>query len=199
MAGYTGLKDMFDGGGAGQSGAKFEGGGILSAIGNSVARPAGSRDRGEPDMRTGIGGFARDAFNGGGWGASGDTFQGGPYGGMVGAGLNALGVRPMGYEARGQQMLQQALANIYNTAPQTTPAATSYAPLTSPRPPMRGAPVEPVTTSSLGEIDALRADMMRMGILPNPANRVMESGPRQYSAGGNVAPMFFNNTPGYLR
>jgi len=135
MASYTGLKDMFDGGGAGQSGAKFEGGGILSAIGNSVARPAGSRDRGEPDMRTGIGGFARDAFNGGGWGASGETFQGGPYGGLVGAGLNALGVRPMGYEARGQQMLQQALANIYSTAPQTAPAVTSSAPMTSPRPP----------------------------------------------------------------
>ena len=178
MAGYTGLKDMFDGGGAGQSGAKFEGGGILSAIGNSVARPAGSRDRGEPDMRTGIGGFARDAFNGGGWGASGETFQGGPYGGLVGMGLNALGVRPMGYEARGQQMLQQALANIYNTAPQTTPAATSYAPLTSPRPPMRGAPVEPVTTSSLGEIDALRADMMRMGILPAPMSSNIGYGPR---------------------
>ncbi len=37
-----------------------------------------------------------DMINGGGAGASGDTFSGGPYSGL----LNAIGVRPMGYAAR---------------------------------------------------------------------------------------------------
>jgi len=98
--GYTGLRDMFDGGGAGQSGARFEGGGILSAAANAVARPSGSRERGEPDMRTGIGGFARDMVDGGGFNRSGPAFQGGPFGGLFGALLNAGGVRPMGYQER---------------------------------------------------------------------------------------------------
>ena len=178
MASYTSIKDMFDGSGPGQSGAQFEGGGVLSAIGNAVARPAGSRDRGEPDMRTGVLGFARDAVNGGGWGASGETFQGGPYGGMIGMGLNALGVRPMGYAERGQQLMQDAMARVAAQAAQSRPTATSYAPMTSPRPPMRGAPVAPVTTSSLGDIDALRAEMMRMGLLPAPMSSNIGYGPR---------------------
>ena len=133
MASFTGLKDMFDGGGAGKSGAKFEGGGVLSALGNAVARPSGSRDRGEADMRTGFGGFARDMFNGGGFGASGETFQGGPYGGIFGGLLNSIGVRPMGYEQRGQQQLQQALANTYNVmqqGAQSAPAAPVSTPVT---------------------------------------------------------------------
>ena len=195
MAKYTSIKDMFDGGGAGQSGAKFEGGGILSAAANAVTRPAGSRERGDADMRTGIGGFARDAFNGGGWGRSGDTFQGGPYGGAIGGLLNMAGVRPMGYADRlagSEQAMRDAMAGVANYQ-----APTFNAPPAQPAP--MGAPVQPVTVSSLDDIQSLRAELMRMGILPNPANRVMESGPREYSAGGNVAPMFFNNTPGYLR
>lgn len=195
MAKYTSIKDMFDGGGAGQSGAKFEGGGILSAAANAVARPAGSRERGDADMRTGIGGFARDAFNGGGWGRSGDTFKGGPYGGAIGGLLNVAGVRPMGYADRlagSQQAMRDAMAGVANYQ------APRFEQTIQP-PAVTGVTTPPVTVSSLDEIDAIRAEMMRMGILPNPANRVMESGPRQYSAGGNVAPMFFNNTPGYLR
>jgi hypothetical protein len=40
--GYTGLRDMFDGGGAGKSGATFEGGGALSRAGNAMGiAPAG--------------------------------------------------------------------------------------------------------------------------------------------------------------
>jgi len=197
MAKYTSIKDMFDGGGKGQSGAKFEGGGILSAAANAVARPAGSRERGEPDMRTGIGGFARDAFNGGGWGRSGDTFKGGPYGGAIGGLLNVAGVRPMGYADRlagSEQAMRDAMAGVANyQAPRFEQT------IQQPMQPMQGAPVSPVQVSSLDDITALRLEMMRMGILPNPANRVMESGPREYSAGGNVAPMFYNNTPGYLR
>ena len=195
MAKYTSIKDMFDGGGAGQSGAKFEGGGILSAAANAVARPAGSRERGEPDMRTGIGGFARDAFNGGGWGRSGDTFKGGPYGGAIGGLLNVAGVRPMGYADRladSEQAMRDAMAGVANYQ------APRFEQTIQP-PAVTGVTTPPVTTSNLDDITALRLEMMRLGILPNPANRVMESGPRQYSAGGNVAPMFFNNTPGYLR
>ena len=33
---YLNLKDMFDGGGMGQAGAKFEGGGLLSMLGNAL-------------------------------------------------------------------------------------------------------------------------------------------------------------------
>tara|TARA_B110000483_G_scaffold144340_1_gene172319 strand:+ start:2031 stop:2669 length:639 start_codon:yes stop_codon:yes gene_type:complete len=91
---------MFDGGGRGQAGPRFEGGGILSAAANAVARPAGSRERGDPDMRTGVGGFARDMVDGGGFNRSGPTFQGGPFGGLFGALLNSAGVRPMGYMDR---------------------------------------------------------------------------------------------------
>lgn len=195
MAKYTSIKDMFDGGGAGQSGAKFEGGGILSAAANAVARPAGSRERGDADMRTGIGGFARDAFNGGGWGRSGDTFKGGPYGGAIGGLLNVAGVRPMGYADRlagSEQAMRDAMAGVANYQ------APRFEQTIQP-PAVTGVTTPPVTTSNLDDITALRLEMMRMGILPNPANRVMESGPREYSAGGNVAPMFFNNTPGYLR
>lgn len=195
MAKYTSIKDMFDGGGAGQSGAKFEGGGILSAAANAVARPAGSRERGDADMRTGIGGFARDAFNGGGWGRSGDTFKGGPYGGAIGGLLNVAGVRPMGYADRlagSEQAMRDAMAGVANYQ------APRFEQTIQP-PAVTGVTTPPVTTSNLDDITALRLEMMRMGILPNPANRVMESGPRQYSAGGNVAPMFYNNTPGYLR
>ena len=196
MASFTGLKDMFDGGGAGKSGAKFEGGGILSAAANAVARPAGSRDRGEPDMRTGVGGFARDMVNGGGFGAAGDTFRGGPYGGLFGGILNAVGVRPMGYADRmadSQSALNGAMAGVAAYRPPVAPVMPTAAPVAP------TAAIAPVVTSNLSDIEALNADMIRMGILPNPANRVMDSGPRQYFAGGNVAPMFFNNTPAYLR
>ena len=158
MAGYTSIKDMFDGGGAGQSGPKFEGGGVLSSIGNAVVRPAGSRQRGEPDMRTGVLGLARDAFNGGGWGQSGRTFQGGPYGGAIGMGLNALGVRPLGYAGRGQAMVQDAVNRAVAQAAQPGLQA---------RPALPGATVPPVTGFPLGDLNALRAEMMRLGIIPS--------------------------------
>lgn len=42
--GYTGLRDMFDGGGPGRSGPTFEGGGALSRAGNALGvAPVGSR------------------------------------------------------------------------------------------------------------------------------------------------------------
>ena len=41
---FLDFMDRFDGGGAGQSGDKFEGGGLLSLIGNLMATPYGSED-----------------------------------------------------------------------------------------------------------------------------------------------------------
>jgi len=42
---FLNFADMFDGGGAGATGSKFEGGGILSMIANMLATPRGSEDR----------------------------------------------------------------------------------------------------------------------------------------------------------
>src|SRR5210317_2110873 len=42
---YTSLMDMIDGGGAGRSGDRFEGGGLLSLLANELFRPAGYEDR----------------------------------------------------------------------------------------------------------------------------------------------------------
>lgn len=42
---YTSLIDMFDGGGAGRSGATFQGGGLLSALANRFAKPIGYQRR----------------------------------------------------------------------------------------------------------------------------------------------------------
>jgi hypothetical protein len=47
LGGYSGLRDMFDGGGPGRSGGNFEGGGRLSDVANAVAGrgPEASRSR----------------------------------------------------------------------------------------------------------------------------------------------------------
>jgi len=46
--GYLNLRDMFNGGGMGQAGDKFEGGGLLSMLGNALGiTPYGSADRQE--------------------------------------------------------------------------------------------------------------------------------------------------------
>ena len=42
---FTGLLDMIDGGGAGQSGDKFEGGGLVSMLGNLFAKPLEAQER----------------------------------------------------------------------------------------------------------------------------------------------------------
>jgi len=48
---YLGLADLFNGGGAGQAGDKFEGGGLLSAIANMVAKPYGYYDRRQQEQQ----------------------------------------------------------------------------------------------------------------------------------------------------
>lgn len=126
-----------------------------------------------------------DMINGGGAGAAGQSFQGSPISGL----LNYMGVKPYGYQDRIRQA-QQSMQPVM-PAPVRAPQPVQAVPM--------GAPVPPVTTSNLGDIEGIIAEMIKLGILPNPANRVMDSGPRQYSAGGNVAPMFYNSTPGYLR
>ena len=42
---YVDFLDRFDGGGAGQTGNSFQGGGLLSALGNLLANPYGSEDQ----------------------------------------------------------------------------------------------------------------------------------------------------------
>jgi hypothetical protein len=101
MFGFDSIGDMFDGGGAGASGGSFSGGGFVSDMANAVASPYGSRPQGRPDigaMRAGQANpsFLQDMFNGGGMGASGDAFKGGPLGGL----LNRLGIDPYGTEDR---------------------------------------------------------------------------------------------------
>jgi hypothetical protein len=101
---YTSFSDMFDGGGPGASSDTFEGGGIISAIGNSLGGPkifgnafvsgddapgGGTRIKHSQPV-----GFMTDAFDGGGFGYSGDYFADGPYS-MI---ANILGIKPMGSE-----------------------------------------------------------------------------------------------------
>jgi len=43
--GFLNFMDMIDGGGAGASGNEFQGGGLLSDIGNALFQPAGYRER----------------------------------------------------------------------------------------------------------------------------------------------------------
>jgi hypothetical protein len=42
---FLNLMDMIDGGGAGRAGDRFEGGGLMSFLGNSMMRPAGYEER----------------------------------------------------------------------------------------------------------------------------------------------------------
>lgn len=106
--GYTGLKDMVDGGGPGQKGSTFKGGPFSNALNSLGVKPVG-------------GGYTSfgDRFDGGGPGAQGDSFEGGRFSGA----LNALGVKPMGYKDR------QAAAEA---APPSNPYAPIYKPSVAP-------------------------------------------------------------------
>ena len=115
--GYISFADMFDGGGAGRHGARFEGGGILSDFANMVATPRKSRgaDTGQirPVARPSVAdinaararnnapySLGRDLFDGGGLGRratlaeinAGRGFRGGLLSNLA----NMFGVRPMG-------------------------------------------------------------------------------------------------------
>ena len=117
LGGYASFADAFDGGGAGRSGSRFEGGGVLSDIANMVATPRGARgaDTGQvrpvarPSMdmisaaRSRVNApysFGRDLLDGGGIGRratleeinAGRGFRGGVPS-MI---ANMVGIRPMG-------------------------------------------------------------------------------------------------------
>lgn len=126
--GFTGLKDMFDGGGAGKSGPTFSGGPLSGALNSLGVKPVGSggggggsdfMNRARPVIGGLIGGpigmlagaaFNRnssgqgysgmnDMFNGGGPGASGADFEGGPYSKTI----NAAGINPLKGQASGPE------------------------------------------------------------------------------------------------
>jgi hypothetical protein len=118
--GYTSFSDMFDGGGPGRSGGPFQGGGLISAIGNALT---GNRGMGVgEDAGVGFAGYgyhdaqgnwvpsAVDMRNGGGPGRAGNTFMGG---GMYSGLLNMFGVRPEGYE---DMVMSQEEADAFRAA-----------------------------------------------------------------------------------
>lgn len=109
------LRDMFDGGGRGRSGSRFEGGGIISSIGNAMGGPA--------------------AFGGGGGdnrgAAIGRTVGGMMFGplGMIGGGIlgNMIG--------RGRGSAQAPRASMMPVQRPSMPAAVAMAPpAPAPRP-----------------------------------------------------------------
>jgi len=129
--GYTSFGDMFDGGGPGRSGPTFVGGPFSAGLNAMGVRPAGYTERMAaapgPQGQRGFNGYGytdpktgqwvsagRDMIDGGGPGRSGDTFQGGPFSGL----LNAIGVRPAGY----RQRLEDNLAPQTSLRPQMRPA-----------------------------------------------------------------------------
>ena len=56
---FLDFMDRFDGGGMGKSGDKFEGGGLLSLLGNIFATPRGSEDRAKEEALAGLLGNTR--------------------------------------------------------------------------------------------------------------------------------------------
>lgn len=129
---YISFSDMFDGGGPGASGPEFEGGGIISAIGNSLGGPSifgnafvsgddapggGTRIPHSQPVP-----FMTDAFDGGGFGYSGDYFADGPYS-MI---ANILGISPMGSENLAQD--PQIFTPQAQPAQQEPPFATASNP-----------------------------------------------------------------------
>jgi hypothetical protein len=129
------VRDMFDGGGRGQSGPRFEGGGLLSDIGNALGGP---------------GGFSGSNDNGGGFispggllgGAIGGAFFG-PFGGLLGGLLG----RQMGRNRQDVPTPDGGAASLM--APATSSAPTM--------PTMR--PLQPV---GMDGMPALTADQIRL-------------------------------------
>ena len=218
--GFTSFRDMFDGGGPGRSGERFEGGGALSSLGNALGGPAmfGGGDGGGMNMGRAagsmMGGMAfgpiggllggmigqnmqggygytdamgnvvspqMDMRDGGGRGTYGDTFQGGLLSGI----LNAMGVRPAGYDAR-----QAAMASASQGAPSlmAAPVASTRAmrPMMRPQAPMAmtAGPAQPgMNTMPDGET------FLRQNIAAIPAiNRPMMSMPSAEMSGSQMMP-----------
>jgi hypothetical protein len=91
----------------------------------------------------------RDMFDGGGPGAAGDTFKGGPFSGF----LNDLGVKPMGYLDRMAQMPR----------PQPRPAALGQRPPAMPPLPPPDPYSLPITQTALPPPGAMpNEELIRM-------------------------------------
>lgn len=171
---YTSFSDMFDGGGPGASGPTFEGGGIISAIGNSLGGPkifggafasgddapgGGTRIKHEQPVP-----FMTDAFDGGGFGYSGDYFEGGPYSILA----NILGIKPFGSE---------------NLAQNAAPDPQIFAPQAQQQPPF-------ATATNLGDTNDPLAAVNQPDRFPGMADT---SGP---IAGGVPTFSEFTESPG---
>jgi len=173
--GFTGFRDMFDGGGPGQSGARFEGGGLLSSIGNAFGGPRDSFGyQAESGDRVSA---LRDMINGGGRGQAGQQFQGG----LLSAILNALGVRPAGFQDVGDP--QNAVEPMPQAgAPSLMASASTMRPMMRPQAPnvMGDAPMQPGMSympdgeaflrQNIASIPAINQPMMSMPApMPAPA------------------------------
>lgn len=209
--GFTSFRDMFDGGGPGRSGDRFEGGGALSSLGNAFGGPGmfgggeGGMGRAAGSVMGGMafgpiggllggligqnmqGGFGytdamgnvvspqMDMMDGGGRGMAGDTFQGGLLSGI----LNAMGIRPAGYDARQTAMGSDPTAASMMAAP--APVAPVMSSRTMGRPQMR--PQRPMAPASVPTSTPMQPGMnympdgeafLRQGIAAIPAiNRPM--------------------------
>ena len=143
------VRDMFDGGGRGQPGARFEGGGLLSDIGNALGGP---------------GGFSGGNDNGGGFispggllgGAIGGAFFG-PLGGLLGGLLG----RQMG---RGRQAVPKPDGGAASLmAPATAPRPT----VPTMRPPqLNTAPVNSAHTLTQQDIELLQKIGLAFNAMP---------------------------------
>lgn len=134
---YISFADRFDGGGPGQSGDQFEGGGIISAIGNALGGPkifgntfvsgddapgGGIRVKHENPVP-----FFVDAVDGGGFGYSGNYFGDGPFSILA----NLYGIKPVGSE------------NLVAPQPEIFPTPTTTNPGNA-EPNLEPYPVEPL-------------------------------------------------------
>ena len=155
------VRDMLDGGGRGQSGPRFEGGGLLSDIGNALGGP---------------GGFNRGNDNGGGFispggllgGALGGAFFG-PFGGLLGSIIG----RRMGQDQQGMPMADGNAPSLM-----AAPAAPAMAPAMA-------AAMQPAPNAMMG---APTMGMPSMGAMPTMPMPEMYA-PRGYAGRSRTMPM----------
>jgi hypothetical protein len=143
------VRDMFDGGGRGQSGPRFEGGGLLSDIGNALGGP---------------GGFNRGNDNGGGFispggllgGAIGGAFFG-PFGGLLGGLLG----RQMGRNRQAVPTPDGGAASLMAPATAPRPAVPTMRP-----PQLNTAPVNSAHTLTQQDIELLQKIGLAFNAMP---------------------------------
>jgi hypothetical protein len=189
--GFTSFRDMFDGGGPGQSGARFEGGGLLSSIGNAFGGPRDSS--GSFGYQTEGGdrvSALRDMIDGGGRGQAGQQFEGG----LLSAILNALGVRPAGFQDVGDP--QEAVDPMPQAgAPSLMASASTMRPMMRPQAPnaMVDAPMQPGMSYMPDGEAFLRQNIAAVPVINQP----MMNMPQMMPAPGQMsAPMRPQGTSG---